>query len=30
MVYFVILIVVSAGWALIRRGRNQAATTVNA
>jgi multiple sugar transport system permease protein len=30
MVYFVILVVVSAGWALIRRGRNQAATTVNA
>ena len=30
MVYFVILVVVSAGWALIRRGRNRAATTVNA
>ena len=27
MVYFVILVVISAGWALIRRGRNQ---TVNA
>ncbi len=30
MVYFVILVVVSAGWALIRRGRNQATTTANA
>lgn len=27
MVYFVILVVISAGWALLRRGRNQ---TVNA
>jgi len=26
-VYFVILVVISAGWALLRRGRNQ---TVNA